>query len=219
MRMDFRRKRPSSHEFRLTRHLESRLAELDQFDAFEQPSSAGTGSPANAVHGAFLYNGSTYTDITASAYTGTNSISLDQLLLGYAEPFDQVNFNVATAGSKSVTWQYWNGSAWTALTLTSDGTSSLAQSGQVLFTPPSSWEPTAINGSQVKYWVKATMGATGTTPVVSKIYGDNWLLSGSKNCRGWSSTDSHRVNVGLGNLETIRLRPRARVRSFVIRRE
>jgi hypothetical protein len=196
---------------------------LDQFDAFEQPSSIGSsGTPSTAVHGAFLYDGSAYTDITASAYTGTNHITVaDEIFLGYAEPFDQVNFTIATAGSKSVAWKYWNGSAWESLTLRSDSTSSLSASGQVLFAPPSNWAPTVVNGSMSKYWVQATVSGAGTSPIVSKIYGDNWLVtSGSNNCRGWNSTSNTLVNVGLGNLEynptpptgtTARFRYQARV--------
>ena len=178
---------------------------LDQFDAFEQPSSLGSsGNPSTAINGAFLYNGSSFTDITANAYAGNQTLSIaNELFLGYAEPFDQVNFQLSTAGAQSLTWNYWNGSAWVALALRSDSTHSLAQSGQVLFTPPSNWAPVSVNGSMSKYWVQASVNGTGASAVISKIYGDNWLAqaSGSNNCRGWSSSDPNRINVGFGNLE------------------
>jgi Malectin domain len=197
---------------------------LDQFDAFEQPSSLGSsGNPSTAVNGAFLYSSGVYKDVTAQSYIGTQPLSIAQeLFLGYAEPFDQVNFQVSTAGTQTITWNYWNGSAWTNLPIRSDSTKSLAQSGQVLFTPPSNWSATTLNGSKSKYWVQATVSGTGSSAVISKIYGDNWLAqsSGSNNCRGWNSTSATLVNAGLGNLEynptppagaTARFRYQARV--------
>ena len=178
---------------------------LSQFDAFEQATNiTGTsGDPTLAINGAFLLNGTQYTDITANSYDGSFQISVtDRLLLGYAEPFDQVNFIVSTGATQTVTWQYWNGTQWSALTPVSDSSAGLSKSGQVLFVPPSGWKPVAVNGSHVKYWVQATVSGSGTAPTVSKIYGDDWIAhTGSNNGRGWSTTDSHRVNVGLGNLE------------------
>ena len=166
---------------------------LSQFDAFE-PS---------AVNGVFLLSGTQYTDITANSYDGAHLLTVsDRLLLGYAEPFDQVNFNVSTGGTQTVSWQYWNGTQWSALTPSSDSSASLSTTGQVLFAPPSNWSPTSVNGSRVKYWVQATVSGTGTSPVISKIYGDDWIAhNGSNNSRGWSASDSNRVNIGLGNLE------------------
>lgn len=196
---------------------------ISQFDAFEQRSTGGSGSPSGAVNGAFLLSGGTYTDVTSSIYDGAHSVTIsDRLLLGYAEPFDQVNFELATKGSRSVTWQYWNGTQWSNLSITSDGSASLSQNGQVLFSPPANWTPNSINGSRVKYWVQVTIaGQGGTSPVASKVYGDDWLSqTGSFNCRGWNANDSHRINLGMGNLEynptpptsaTARFRYQARV--------
>ena len=74
--------------------------------------------------------------------------------------------------------------------------------GAVKFNPPSNWKPTVVNGSRSKYWVRMSVTGATTSPVLSKVFGDDWFSHyGTNNCRGWNKTDSHRINVGLGNLE------------------
>lgn len=162
---------------------------LDQFDAFEKTQ----------VNGALTYNGTSYVDVTAQIYSGSSNTTVaDRLYLGYSEPFDRATFTMNTNGSKTVAWAYWNGSAWSALTLASDTTSGLTANGTIIFNTPSDWAIKSLNsGSHSKYWVQATISGAGTTPIITTAKGDNWKSTYlSNNCRGWSSTDSNRINQG-----------------------
>ena len=68
----------------------------------------------------FTYNGSAYTDVTLEAQSpaGTSFSILGgashYLYLGHDYKFDLAVFDVDTAGSLgALTWQYYNGTAWT----------------------------------------------------------------------------------------------------------
>ena len=68
----------------------------------------------------FTYNGSSYTDVTLEAQSpaGTSFSILGgashYLYLGHDYKFDLAVFDVDTAGSLgALTWQYYNGTAWT----------------------------------------------------------------------------------------------------------
>jgi len=187
---------------------------INQFDAFEQTQLSGTsGNPLNAVHGVFTLVGATYTDVTVrsfcpdtscATYTANPVTVSDRLLIGYQNPFDLVNVTLGTARvGGSATYQYWNGSSFSALTPVSDTTSGLTVTGRLTFAPPSDWAPVAINGSYSKYWIQVTISGTSTNPVISKIYGDNLLTSGcpygTGTCaRAWkpSACVSGHINVG-----------------------
>jgi hypothetical protein len=61
-------------------------------------------------------------------------------------------------------WQYWNGTAWTSLTLDFDGTGSTGtagdyfgeQDGIVVFNAPRDWASTTVD-SQAAYWIRAVV--------------------------------------------------------------
>lgn len=181
---------------------------MDQFDIWEQIGGAngqGTGTPTNAVNGAFVYD-HFYDDVTVRLYQGTcgRDCRIKKMLyLGYAEPFALINVNVATGrDGGTATWQYWDGSAWSALMLDSDSTNGTANTGAIQFTPPPNWVPNVVNRSRSKYWVRLVIAEAKTAPVLSKVYGDDWHShSGNNNLRGWNATDPNRKNQGLGNLE------------------
>lgn len=179
---------------------------LDQFDFFEQFQYADTG-PGNytfSVNGAFTLVGTTYTDVTVNLYDNAHFTTVsDRLLLGYSEPFDLATFTVSTARvGGTASYQYWNGSAWTALTAASDTSSGLTATGTLTFNPPANWAKTVVHGSRAKYWIQATVAGASTNPILQQVHGDNWIShSGSNNSRGWSPTASGRINIGLGNLE------------------
>ena len=89
-------------------------------------------------------------------------------------------------------WEYWDGSAWSTLTIvqdnssgsTKDGTLSFGRDGAIHFIPPSDWASTTVN-SQAGYWVRcvvqtgkaANMTAVGiTNSVEHKIVTPNHYL-------------------------------------------
>jgi hypothetical protein len=181
---------------------------MDQFDTGERSRGQYTdGTPQNGV---FKVASGSYTDITGVAYAGSIGTITDTLEFGYFGPFDRATFALSVGQSgKTITWQYWNGSAWATLTLASDGTNNLTQNGTIIFNPPGNWARKVENGSQNKYWVRVVISGGGTAPNLTTIKGDN-LISTAMNCgsgsspctaRGWSATDPNRINIGNGNLE------------------
>jgi len=85
----------------------------------------------------------------------------------------------ATYGADSITWEYYNGTIWTALTIEYDHTDATAQDGLrpfqrdgvVVFVPPPAWASTTIN-SQVAYWIRARCNATvdiTQTPITDAV--------------------------------------------------
>ncbi|MBC7925226.1 MAG: BACON domain-containing protein, partial [Bryobacteraceae bacterium] len=170
----------------------------DQFDASEK---TGYG----AINGVVLINGSTMIDKTTAAYdlAPADVPIQDKVLIGYADPFDEIHFVLSRAANGcSVSLEYWNGSAWSPLSSRSDstmlGNQRLGQDGKVLFTPPANWAVSVQVGQNLKWWVRIRV-AGGTTPVASRIYGDDWMTAGK--ARGWNSADPNRLNVGRGSLE------------------
>ena len=131
---------------------------------------------------------SDYTDVTleaqspaGTAFTIFNTAA-HYLYLGHDEKFDMAMFDVDTAGGLGVlTWQYYNGSAWTTFTpasaryrLDPDGNEgeqySFAADGVEEFPSNilSDWSTVAIN-SQTKYWVRVTAASVATAPTIKRI--------------------------------------------------
>lgn len=77
--------------------------------------------------------------------------------------FDTLRINIGTAGAGTwtITWEYWNGSAWTALSGVTDSTSGFkaaAGNHDVTFTIPSDWAITEVKGIN-GYAVRARVSA------------------------------------------------------------
>ena len=132
---------------------------------------------------------SDYTDVTLEAQSpaGTSFTILNStthwLYLGNAEQFDMAIFDVDTAGSLgALTWQYYNGSAWTTFIPASaryandpdddEGAQyAFDKNGAEIFPSNllSDWDTVAIN-SATKYWVRVNSGTSVTTaPTIKRI--------------------------------------------------
>jgi hypothetical protein len=136
----------------------------------------------------FKYNGSSYTDVTLEAQSpaGTSFSILDAsshyLYLGYDNKFDMAVFDVDTAGSLgALTWQYYNGSAWTEFIPASGryeidpdddegGQYDFSEDGVEIFPANllSDWATDAIN-SETKYWVRVSTASVTTAPTIKRI--------------------------------------------------
>jgi hypothetical protein len=127
------------------------------------------------------YNANTaaYTDETTDINNATaNDVALppiqttttgDAIYFGDSDTFDHLRLNVGTAGVYSditISWEYWNGSAWTSLTVT-DGTNGFQNSymHDITFSPPSDWATTAVDGL-TKYWIRA-VASLGAAPAIT----------------------------------------------------
>lgn len=95
----------------------------------------------------------------------------DYCAIGFDQKFRKLVWDnssvdgLAGAGG-TVTWEYWNGSSWAALSNVSDGTNSFkaAKGVQVLtFDVPADWATLTLNGAGPYYYVRARVTATYTT--------------------------------------------------------
>ena len=136
----------------------------------------------------FTYNGSSYTDVTLEAQSpaGTSfsilSASSHYLYVGNDSKFDMAVFDVDTAGSLgALTWQYYNGTAWTEFIPASGryeidpdddegGQYDFSKDGVEIFPPNllSDWATDAIN-SETKYWVRVSTASVTTAPTIKRI--------------------------------------------------
>lgn len=118
----------------------------------------------------------------ASAMTSITFGTGDYLHIGSNKQFDRIIVDVSSGNSNSasVTAEYWNGSAWTALTIT-DGTSSSGrtfnQDGQITFTLPSNWAINTVN-SLSAYFIRLTFSA-GTSAITTVSCQVDQAYSGS----------------------------------------
>ncbi len=71
-----------------------------------------------------------------------------------------INFGTAGAGAWTITWKYYNGITWTALTIKSDETAHFRATGikGCHWVRPGDWVATTIAGMNL-YWVKAEITA------------------------------------------------------------
>ena len=136
----------------------------------------------------FTHNGSSYTDVTLEAQSpaGTSfsilGASSHYLYLGNDTKFDMAIFDVDTAGSLgALTWQYYNGSAWTEFVPASGryeldpddnegGQYDFSKDGAEIFPSNllSDWATDAING-ETKYYVRVSTASVTTAPTIKRI--------------------------------------------------
>ena len=121
-------------------------------------------------------SGPTYTDRTAafnSSLTNAQIFTADNayIYVGHSEKFSLIEVVLAIVPNNSIqgVYQYWNGSAWATLTIT-NGTNDFQQSGNIIFTPPTNWGTTSVNGV-TKYYVRIqrTRNSLSTVPTESTI--------------------------------------------------
>lgn len=124
-----------------------------------------------AVGAAIADDGGVMTaETTAANNATTNDVTLlpatpvvgDAYYIGSASKFSAARINVSTAGvgTWTVTWEYWNGTAWAAPSGLVDGTTGFTTVGEndVSFTVPLDWEITTVNSTRL-YWVRARVSA------------------------------------------------------------
>jgi len=131
-------------------------------------------------------SGSTYVDLSSDlqdadaddvspfpAGAGDN----DAIYFGVPNVFEDLSVSVGTAGvgAYAVTWEYWDGTAWSALAGVTDNTSAFQTAGvnTVIFTRPTDWVKTTVNSSASYFYVRARRdsGAVTTDPLLSQVTG------------------------------------------------
>jgi hypothetical protein len=142
----------------------------------------------------------------------------DYAYFGHSIPFCEMGFDYATPAvydSTAVTeWYYWDGSAWSALTIAHDGSEANVKDGSefgerdgaISFVPPSDWAACTVDSSH-GYWVKAGI-ATGKAANMTTV----GLLNATEHdiitpTEGWVATMAGsivgvRIVDGAGTLHT-----------------
>lgn len=130
----------------------------------------------------------------------------DYAAFGFVERFEKltVNSTGGTAGVDGVVvWEYWNGSAWTALANVVDGTSSftaaLGAGQEVSWDLPTDWETLELNGSGgALFYVRARITTVYTTnPAYSQgtVGGDGDYTQAMDAILAWDPTSFYYVNI------------------------
>lgn len=130
-------------------------------------------------------NDTSFTDNTTEArLNGGTTFTLfptpatgDRTYYGSSIKFTQLVFAFGTVGTTATyVWEYWNGSAWSTLTV-SDGTTNFTTNGTVSWTAPANWATTSVNSTTL-YWVRVrfTGSAPATNPLVNSVSYLGWLV-------------------------------------------
>lgn len=140
-----------------------------------------------SVQFAFLDDGGSFTDDSADAKdAGAGDVALlpgtpaqnDAFYFGSPVRFKQIEMDVAGTNGVSVTtdlkFEYYNGSAWVALSVT-DGTSGLTDLSagkKISWSIPATWSLVTVN-SQSAYWIRIRENSSSpswsTIPLVSQV--------------------------------------------------
>ncbi|OQX51539.1 hypothetical protein B5M47_00310 [candidate division CPR3 bacterium 4484_211] len=118
-------------------------------------------------------------------YTLTGLADTDYLYLGSDDQFTGVNYYLSTKGTGgAITWQYWNGSAWTNLTNITDEVNGskdlLTTNGSFYFSEPADWTAKTLTsgsegiaGERELYWIRGDVTTSFTTaPVIDRMWTD-----------------------------------------------
>jgi len=128
---------------------------------------------ANTGGTVFVDQTTEFNDETVANFTPWDALGTvaDFVAFGMAEQFTKITLN-NTGGTQGVggvvTWEYWNGSAWAALTVT-DGTvgfTAAVSAGQTIeFSAPSDWAENTINAVPA-FYIRARLTTIYTTAPV-----------------------------------------------------
>ncbi len=142
--------------------------------AYQETPAMGSGySLKIVVDGAVAEDGGVQTDETPAAQNPTqNDLTLlpsapavdDAYYFGRAKRFDVVWLNIGTQGDGVwvISWEYWNGAAWSALSDLVDNTNgftALIGLRDVSFTRPGDWATANVGGVPGLYWIRARVSS------------------------------------------------------------
>lgn len=100
-------------------------------------------------------------NVTGGDVQGIQNIN-DILYLGKSSKFDAASWssNVSSTNG-AVAWEYWNGSIWQAVNITSVSTYGLGRDGYITFSEPADWQKTSINSEVESYYYLRARVTTG----------------------------------------------------------
>ena len=91
----------------------------------------------------------------------------DYIYIAYSRRFNKIGVNLGTFSAEdgTMTAAYWNGSAWTSVTITDgtkDSTYTLEKDGDITFTIPEDWRSNTVDGDGA-YWLRLDVSVALTT--------------------------------------------------------
>lgn len=140
-----------------------------------------SGKPVAAIaddNGVFTdetINANSSTDDDMNLLPATPVVNEDRYLFGHTEQFGQMRLDISTVGTGgfTITWQYFNGTIFTALSGVTDGSSSFSVLGEsvISWTIPGDWATTTINSQGPYFYIRAayTAGSVTITPLGRKV--------------------------------------------------
>lgn len=160
-----------------------------------------------AVSAAISDDGSSMTDETTDANSaGANDVVLipatpvlnDAFYIGYSFRFQEVLVNTGTAASDgAVTWEYYNGTAWTALSGVVDNTVgfTVTTSKTVRFTLPWDWAANTVNSQGPFFYIRARVTTAGSdTATGTQVWIGEGPVDVDEVIRGMIAWRSNEVN-------------------------
>lgn len=119
----------------------------------------------------------------------------DKTYIGMPCKFSRVKIAFATAAvGGTIAFEYWNGSAWTALVSPTDGTSALTADGTITWTIASQtgWVASSVN-SVTQFWIRIRAATVpSTNPTVNYITVGGWT-------RAYTGTNKAAYRQGAGS--------------------
>jgi len=126
----------------------------------------------------------------------------DNFNFGSDKQFNRLVLNVSTVGTGTytLTWEYFNGSSFTALSGVTDGTTDFKTSGlkSVTFTIPGDWATTTINSQGPFFFIRAVVDA-GTTTAIPLGQQSFTALADANYTSGTNTLECTVVADGLGD--------------------
>lgn len=137
-----------------------------------------------------FHDGATYTDLSLKMLSFGRDSSVVPLLsamgalyFGRFKPFSAIyaEMKVVNAVAATLTVEYWNGTAWTALESVVDDTNAFARSGFIQFDKPEDWEATTVNSLEAHFIrIRPSQNVTPTM----ELQGINIVFSDDQDLRG-----------------------------------
>jgi len=138
----------------------------------------GTKHFKTAIGAGIQDDGGAFTDFTTAINNATTAdvnitpvtpVANDAFYFGHIAQSEELRVLVSTVGTSVVTWEYWNGGSWAALTLTSQHTT-FDRVGWRTFkwTAPGSWATTTINSQGPFFYIRARVSTAGTRIIASQ---------------------------------------------------
>jgi len=152
---------------------------VEEFVSVERPGLTAV-SVRQFFDNVFMFDGTVFTDHSVEADTlggvefTINTDADDFLYLGKKTQWSSfdLDITIASVGYTGVVWEFWNGSAWTAVTVTGGTSNDFAQDDTLTFTAPATWAKNTVNAVN-QFWLRFSQTAAAPTAATVESIGRN----------------------------------------------